>query len=479
MRVTLLILFLPLNCICQQILNNGIQFQSDLSWNLIKAKAKEEHKEIFVDCYTTWCGPCKYMSNTIFKDKNVGDYFNSHFINLSVQMDVTANDNQATRDWYSDAATMAKSYNISVYPTYLFFSAEGDIIHRFSGATAKGEEFISKAMDAFDTSKQYYTLMNQWRAHKFDSAYLLRALTFACNESDNKNAADIGEAYEECIKERFTKENIKIILSCGLVQNSSDKWFRFLVDNSSKINEIMENERGKKMFVEWSIGQLIFKDEVISLDFKEDSKLDWKIIVSDIRNKYPTIAYQLTPLIENYFRNYIGLEINRLANKDGQVNADWSKIWDKLQMKYPEYDFEKVYLKKKADYFAAKMLWGECSNATYNLLRKYGGQIGSRDLDNLAWDYIFMHCNNKMILEETLKWMKLSIEKEPGEEHNLDTYANLLYKIGNKKDAISWEKRAIDAGIKNNADVEDLNDFKACLQKMQAGVSTWDTKTPS
>ena len=43
----------------------GIHFEQGLSWKDILAKAKAEHKYIFVDCYATWCGPCKYM------DKNV------------------------------------------------------------------------------------------------------------------------------------------------------------------------------------------------------------------------------------------------------------------------------------------------------------------------------------------------------------------------------------------------------------------------
>lgn len=27
----------------------------------IKAKAKKENKLIFIDAYTSWCGPCKWM----------------------------------------------------------------------------------------------------------------------------------------------------------------------------------------------------------------------------------------------------------------------------------------------------------------------------------------------------------------------------------------------------------------------------------
>ena len=41
-----------------------------------KAKAKKENKLIFIDCYTTWCGPCKNMSKKTFVNKEVGEYYN-------------------------------------------------------------------------------------------------------------------------------------------------------------------------------------------------------------------------------------------------------------------------------------------------------------------------------------------------------------------------------------------------------------------
>ena len=52
----------------------GIHFEHALSWTEVQAKAKAEHKYIFMDCFTTWCGPCKYMSANIFPMENVGEF---------------------------------------------------------------------------------------------------------------------------------------------------------------------------------------------------------------------------------------------------------------------------------------------------------------------------------------------------------------------------------------------------------------------
>src|SRR5579859_1307517 len=72
----------------------GINFQNNLSWSEVKQKAKKQHKLIFIDCYASWCGPCKYMAQNIFTLKDVGDYMNSKFISVSVQFDKTPGDTE-------------------------------------------------------------------------------------------------------------------------------------------------------------------------------------------------------------------------------------------------------------------------------------------------------------------------------------------------------------------------------------------------
>src|SRR5579863_10760388 len=81
----------------------GIHFEHDLSWSAIQAKAKAENKYIFMDCFTTWCGPCRYMSTAIFPQKAAGDYMNEKFVCVAVQLDTTAKDDDQVKGWYTSA----------------------------------------------------------------------------------------------------------------------------------------------------------------------------------------------------------------------------------------------------------------------------------------------------------------------------------------------------------------------------------------
>jgi len=100
--------------------DKGMHFEHGSSWKATLAKAMAEKKFIFVDCYTTWCGPCKYMSKNIFPKEEVGLFYNQHFINAKFQLDSTSKDAEDIQNQYADAAFIMKSYKIRAYPTYLF-----------------------------------------------------------------------------------------------------------------------------------------------------------------------------------------------------------------------------------------------------------------------------------------------------------------------------------------------------------------------
>lgn len=82
--------------------------------------AKAENKNIFMDCYTSWCGPCKAMARDVFTVDSIADYFNSTFVCIKYDME-------------KEGKELAKKYPLSCYPTFLILDAEGKELHRLSG----------------------------------------------------------------------------------------------------------------------------------------------------------------------------------------------------------------------------------------------------------------------------------------------------------------------------------------------------------
>lgn len=92
------------------------------------AKAKQENKKLMVDCYTLWCGPCRYMATKVFPTEQLGKFMNEHFVCMQLDME------------HGEGPERNKIFQVKAYPTFIFFDADGKEMNRFEGM-AQQEEF--------------------------------------------------------------------------------------------------------------------------------------------------------------------------------------------------------------------------------------------------------------------------------------------------------------------------------------------------
>src|ERR1700722_2867517 len=295
----LLLLTIILNSYSSFAQDSGIYFESTLSWKEIKAKAKQENKFIFLDCYATWCGPCKYMSERIFTQKGVGDFVNAHFISVAIQMDKTSKDMPAIQNWYKDAAEIKQQYNISAYPTYLFFAPDGEPVHQIVGAASNETEFISKVKESMDAEKQYFTIVEEVNNHLNDSAFLRVALDKATKNFDIVNAEIIANAYIVCIKSPFSEDALR--LTCNVIRNSKDTLFKFFFENSNKIDSILN----KSNFAERRIAFVINAEDIKPIFHETSGPLPWTKIKRQVAEKYANITLNTINLLYLDYQNEI------------------------------------------------------------------------------------------------------------------------------------------------------------------------------
>ncbi|MCE2743785.1 MAG: thioredoxin domain-containing protein [Fluviicola sp.] len=99
----------------------GIAFKH-ISLEDAKKQAEKTGKLIFIDAYTSWCGPCKRMAATTFKDEKVAKYFNENFISLKIDVEKDA-----------DGPEIEKMYKIQAYPTLFFINGKGKLVKNIVG----------------------------------------------------------------------------------------------------------------------------------------------------------------------------------------------------------------------------------------------------------------------------------------------------------------------------------------------------------
>jgi thioredoxin-related protein len=78
-KLLLASLLLPLHLLAQTPEPGGSKLIKWMTIEEAQAAAKKAPKPLFIDVYTSWCGPCKMLDARTFGDARVADYVNKHY----------------------------------------------------------------------------------------------------------------------------------------------------------------------------------------------------------------------------------------------------------------------------------------------------------------------------------------------------------------------------------------------------------------
>ncbi|HCM34442.1 thioredoxin family protein [Chryseobacterium sp.] len=365
----------------------GIKFEEG-NFASILAKAKKENKLVFIDAYASWCGPCKLMVKNIFPLKTVGDYYNSHFINVKIDMEK------------GEGVDIAKKYNVKAFPTYLFIDGNGEAVHRTLGYVEE-KDFIQFAKDAEDPNKRLTSLKLQFEKGEKDPEFLknLAGLTMY---NDAEFAGKVLDRYFAQKKE-LDQDDVQILLA-GTQSTESplykifqqkkneivkffpeDKYERF--DRSVKLNTISKKAYNADTKT-WNDNYFI--TETQKLMSKEDAEKALKRAKASraLKNKdIPTYEKLALEIYQDYSAASSG-ELNSLAwnffenitNKSSLEKAvAWAQESVKKDQNFANTDtlanlYNKIGDKKNAKMWAEKSIElakssGEDSSDTEKLLK--------------------------------------------------------------------------------------------------------------
>lgn len=206
--------------------DKGIKFYHS-GWEKILAEAKETHKLIFLDAYTTWCGPCKWMAANIFTNDTAAQYYNKTFVNAKIDMEK------------GDGIAIAERYHVNMYPTYLFIDGDGEVVHQACGAMAL-QKFLAVGEAANDPTKQMKTLNERFTKGDRDPNFLYD-LAYS-KQTACASPRIYAETYLEVVKkENWSKpEARKIIME--MIEKPEHEGFKYLLAN----RESFDKEFGTK-----------------------------------------------------------------------------------------------------------------------------------------------------------------------------------------------------------------------------------------
>ena len=175
----------------------GINFKTG-DWTSVQEQAKAANKLIFIDVYTTWCGPCKWMDKNVFNSKEVGDYFNAHFINYKLDAEK------------GEGVAISKTYGVSSYPHFLFVDGDGKLVMRHSGLLDV-EKILEFGEKAIHSEKEAFVMDSEYNAGNRTPEFMLKYLAYLKERDLPTTAILVGylEAFDKA--QWLSKENLTLI----------------------------------------------------------------------------------------------------------------------------------------------------------------------------------------------------------------------------------------------------------------------------
>ena len=225
---------------------DGIAFR-ELSFPEALKRAEVEDKLLFVDCFTTWCGPCKRLSKVVFKDSLVADYFNRHFVNLKMDMD------------QDEGVELRKKYGVHAYPTLLFINSSGEVVYRLVGAEDALE--LLKKVKLGVESGGLSGLKKRYEAGDRDLAFIsgyINALSAANREQEaGQVAADFLQGREQ----KMLEDEDYFLVFYYYVHDVNSSAFQYVVNHQKEIADKFPRQGAsldRRLLEDWIAGSYAY-----------------------------------------------------------------------------------------------------------------------------------------------------------------------------------------------------------------------------
>lgn len=401
-------------------------------------KAKAENKTIFIDVYTKWCGPCKHVSENVFPQEKLGEYYNTHFINYKIDAESPA------------GKEFVKNYPVTGYPTFFFIDGNGKVIHKVVGAKDV-DGFIAEAK-MVSMYARYGGIDNMTAAIKNGTAN--RELLFDYYQSANpKNKPVALNLYLKALPaEELIDVNNKLIEEISLYDK--DLMIR-LIDEIIKISHT--DKYSDKEFVQIFVFNIVFSVQYELSTFLKESiekgDQEWFNELLDLKERFA-----------NYAGRLLDGDLN-IINGRGLFFAtpEYNKLcfWTKNRV-HPE-EFKKsmvTYMDKLIQENHVDSLLKEENNQILKMLKeaeetKRGqlaffsqriietGEVSTQNI--IHWTEYFWRISpsDKKTRELCSKWINYAFNLNRFNVPTAISAADLLARIGNLKDAKNILEKAI------------------------------------
>lgn len=179
----------------------------------------------------------------------------------------------------------------------------------------------------------------------------------------------------------------------------------------------------------------------------------------------------LTFTIDNYYSMLTQQPSWKSHDKPIYNKEAWNIVRQACTNLTSKYADSVIYL-RKVEYLKKSKLWNDLAYTIVEYMQ-HNQRVADSFLFNSAAFDIFLYCNDKKALNLALEWSSKSLQNINSHGNIYiyafyDTYANLLHKLGRKKEAISAINTAYEL-----CPAQEKEAYRKTLAKIKNGEKTW------
>jgi hypothetical protein len=450
--LTFLALIVTFPVFCQ------IVFVEDLSWERASEQARLENKLIFIQLENSQCQQCRDVASKGFESVSLKGKFEQNFISLRANVDTP------------QGQLLAQRLRVTERLAALYVDADGNILNKFVGSTSEAFKYEQQADIALGRR-------NQKPMDQYDKEYGAGERSLQFLKEYIQRRKEISVPTTRLLDEYVDLLPVDSLHRVGVVRFI----YRMGPSLDSRAFLTLQKETPRE----------IIRNMYKSGDYQENVAMNQAIITTTfqraVRNKDEELAIKLSEFISNsYGSDYIKGRNGRHRN---MVRYYYAVRDTAAYIKAATNFMNLVHMLVTADSLK-KMDEFELKNQTislpapnqplpYHNVIKFAplSQFFPQELNEHAWHFFEM-TDNQEDLKNALRWSRHSIilfdeltkgrnlPTKLGNPSYLDTYAQLLYKLGRREEAIEWQTKALQAQMVTG---EPVGSYERTLARMKEG----------
>lgn len=352
----------------------------------------------------------------------------------------------------AEAGVAARRYNVTGYPSYLYFGPDGSLLYRRLGNTTEAAQYlkdIAAAQQAQQDPQNLSYLAAEFRRGNRDVALLKRYLL---KMRDLRLPAEpaVLDAYARQLPAQafYQPTEVLFVLESGPVVGSSafqlSHLSQKLIDSLYRVLPLPRRVAINNLIIKNTTAlAMATKDRVLAEKGANFARGTWpgnylkgqRIYERDMLAFYQSIkdtTSYLRQAVPYYERYYLNLPADTVKKELEALRV--------FRQRQPA-------LLQRLDSAARQRAAGHQPVAVARIVRQVavGGPPASflQELNNGAWAIYQTGTRNKNYLSHALTWSKRTVDLDPA-AYNNDTLAHLLYRLGFYAEAEARQQQAID-----------------------------------